>query len=140
VNAATEIKTPAPEQPHTAQDRPGTRPVDGSPGGGGPSGASYAPLSGSPPPASDLAPPEADAFYADSLRILSRSKIPFLVAGTFAVNCYTGINRATKDLDIFCKAGDFPRIFCISRSAASTPRSRTSAGSPRCAAATASSM
>lgn len=36
--------------------------------------------------------------------------MPFLVAGTFAVNCYTGINRATKDLDIFCRAGDFPRI------------------------------
>jgi len=32
------------------------------------------------------------------------------VAGTFAVNTYTGIHRATKDLDVFCKAGDFPRI------------------------------
>jgi hypothetical protein len=110
VNAATPIKTPAPEQLHAAQNRPGPTPADGAPGGSGASGASYAPLSGSPPPASNLAPPEADAFYADSLRILSLSKIPFLVAGTFAVNCYTGINRATKDLDIFCKAGDFPRI------------------------------
>lgn len=71
---------------------------------------SYAPLSGSPPPASSLASPEADGFYADALRILRASGLPFLVAGTFAVNCYTGINRATKDLDIFCKAGDFPRI------------------------------
>ncbi|WP_418161368.1 hypothetical protein [Benzoatithermus flavus] len=67
-------------------------------------------MTGSPPPASDLAPPEADAFYAESLHILHDSEIPCLVAGTFAVNCYTGINRATKDLDIFCKAGDFPRI------------------------------
>ena len=75
-----------------------------------PIGSSYAPLAGSPPPASDLAPPEADQFYRDSLRLLAGSGIPFLVAGTFAVNCYTGINRATKDLDIFCKAGDFPRI------------------------------
>ncbi len=75
-----------------------------------PTGASYAPLSTPPPPASDLAPPDADKFYADSLRILKDGRIPFLVAGTFAVNCYTGINRATKDLDIFCKAGDFPRI------------------------------
>ena len=73
-------------------------------------GAAYAPLSTPPPPPSDLAPPEADQFYADSLRLLGGSQIPFLVAGTFAVNCYTGINRATKDLDIFCKAGDFPRI------------------------------
>jgi hypothetical protein len=67
-------------------------------------------LSEAAPPPSDLAPPDADRFYADSLRLLKESQIPFLVAGTFAVNCYTGINRATKDLDIFCKAGDFPRI------------------------------
>ena len=71
---------------------------------------SYPPLSGSPPPPSALAPADADSFYAASLRILHESGIPCLVAGTFAVNCYTGINRATKDLDIFCKAGDFPRI------------------------------
>ena len=70
----------------------------------------YPRLSGSPPPASALAPADADAFYADSLRLLHGSDIPFLVAGTFAVNCYTGINRPTKDLDVFCKAGDFPRI------------------------------
>lgn len=83
----------------------GSRAVDA-----GPADGSFAPLSTPPPPASDLAPPDADKFYADSLRILKESQIPFLVAGTFAVNCYTGINRATKDLDIFCKAGDFPRI------------------------------
>jgi len=73
-------------------------------------GRTFERLAGSPPPASNLAPPEADRFYADGLRVLRDSKIPYLVAGTFAVNCYTGINRATKDLDIFCKAGDFPRI------------------------------
>jgi hypothetical protein len=72
--------------------------------------ASYPTLAGSPPPASALAPADADLFYADALRLLHGSGIPFLVAGTFAVNCYTGINRATKDLDLFCKAGDFPRI------------------------------
>lgn len=54
--------------------------------------------------------PEAEAFYAESLRELKRSGIPFMVAGTFAVNEYTGLNRATKDLDIFCKASDFPKI------------------------------
>lgn len=71
---------------------------------------SYPALSAAPPPASRLAPADADAFYAEALRLLHASGIPFLVAGTFAVNCYTGINRATKDLDVFCKAGDFPRI------------------------------
>ena len=38
----------------------------------------------------------------------TRARSPVLVAGTFAVNCYTGINRPTKDLDIFCKAGRLP--------------------------------
>lgn len=81
------------------------------PGSGtAPTAGVYPVLSGSPPPASSLAPADADDFYKDSLTVLVESKIPFLVAGTFAINCYTGINRATKDLDIFCKAGDFPRI------------------------------
>ncbi|MDZ5699062.1 nucleotidyltransferase [Chelativorans sp. M5D2P16] len=53
---------------------------------------------------------EAEAFYADAIRALDEAGIPFLVAGTFAVSAYTGISRATKDLDIFCKAGDWPRI------------------------------
>ncbi|HSK40223.1 MAG TPA: hypothetical protein VK943_10700 [Arenibaculum sp.] len=73
-------------------------------------GGAYAPLSGSTLPAAGVAQHEADRFYTDSLCILNDSKIPYLVAGTFAVNCYTGISRATKDLDIFCKPGDFPRI------------------------------
>ncbi len=54
--------------------------------------------------------PAAVAFSAVALRELSGSGIPFMVAGTFAVNEYTGLNRATKDLDIFCKGSDFPKI------------------------------
>jgi len=88
----------------------GTRPKSAPAGDDRSPGSSHATLTTPPPPPSDLAPPDADRFYAQSLRILTDSQIPFLVAGTFAVNCYTGINRATKDLDIFCKAGDFPRI------------------------------
>jgi hypothetical protein len=72
--------------------------------------AEHPTLTGAPPPPSDLTSPEADQFYAESLRLLDATGIPFLVAGTFAVNCYTGINRPTKDIDIFCKPGDFPRI------------------------------
>jgi hypothetical protein len=55
-------------------------------------------------------PPEAEAFYAESLRLLVQSGIPFLLSGTYAVTAYTGIVRPTKDLDVFCKAGDFPKI------------------------------
>lgn len=54
--------------------------------------------------------PEAEAFYRKSLEHLRASGIPFLLAGTYAVCAYTGINRATKDLDVFCRAGDYPRI------------------------------
>ncbi|HYD99771.1 MAG TPA: hypothetical protein VEH84_10325 [Alphaproteobacteria bacterium] len=55
-------------------------------------------------------PPEANAFYADAIRILNESGIPFMLAGTFALTVYTGIERPTKDLDVFCRAGDYPRI------------------------------
>ena len=41
---------------------------------------------------------------------LAELGLPFLLAGTYAVSAYTGITRATKDLDVFCKAGDYPRI------------------------------
>ena len=61
---------------------------------------------GEPTPAS----PEAEAFYRESLKELSALGVPFLLAGTYAVCAYTGISRPTKDLDVFCKAGDFPRI------------------------------
>jgi len=54
--------------------------------------------------------PGAEEFYAESLRELVKTEIPFLVAGTYAVSAYTGVTRPTKDLDIFCKAGDYPRI------------------------------
>src|SRR5207247_2345981 len=36
--------------------------------------------------------------------------LPFLLGGTYALSVYTGITRATKDLDILCKPSDYPRI------------------------------
>ena len=61
-------------------------------------------------PAAFEPPPEAEAFYSESLKLLVQSTIPFLLSGTYAVTAYTGIVRPTKDLDVFCKAGDFPKI------------------------------
>lgn len=52
----------------------------------------------------------AEAFYAAALRTLKRSRIPFLLGGTYAVNAYVPLKRRTKDIDVFCKPGDFPRI------------------------------
>src|SRR3954467_3433230 len=67
-----------------------------------------APFVGRAPPS--LNNPEAEGFYAEALKELVDLKLPFLLAGTYAVSAYTGISRKTKDLDIFCKAGDFTRI------------------------------
>ncbi|WP_114954583.1 nucleotidyltransferase family protein [Sphingosinicella terrae] len=55
-------------------------------------------------------PPEAIDFYVESLRLLNQSGFPFLLSGTYALSCYTGITRPTKDLDIFCKPSDAPKI------------------------------
>ena len=52
----------------------------------------------------------AEEFYVESLKILNKSKIPFMLGGTMAVNIYTGIDRQTKDMDIFVKPGDYPRV------------------------------
>jgi hypothetical protein len=49
-------------------------------------------------------------FYQDVLKILLESGIPFRVGGTYAVSAYTGINRETKDLDLFCNAADYIKI------------------------------
>src|SRR5258708_36980408 len=51
----------------------------------------------------------AEAFYGEALRELSKLGLPFLLAGTYALSAYTGITRATKDLDILCKPSDYPR-------------------------------
>jgi len=67
-------------------------------------------MSQAPPDDAFEPPPEAEAFYVESLRLLKESGIPFLLSGTYAVTAFTGLVRPTKDLDVFCKAGDYPRI------------------------------
>ncbi|WP_461489857.1 nucleotidyltransferase [Pontibacter sp. HJ8] len=52
----------------------------------------------------------AHTFYKEALALLVKSGAKFLVGGGFALDMYTGIKRATKDLDVFCKAGECPRI------------------------------
>ncbi len=53
---------------------------------------------------------ESEAFYAECLDLLIASGIPFLLGGSFALRAHTGLRRRTKDLDVFCKPGDYPRI------------------------------
>lgn len=59
----------------------------------------------------------AKEFYGKILGILLKSKIPFLIGGGFAVFEYTGFNRPTNDLDIFCKGGDFPKVVAFFKNA-----------------------
>ena len=51
-------------------------------------------------------PPAAEAFYSEVLQLMAKSELPFLVSGTYALASYTGIDRPTKDVDVFAKAGD----------------------------------
>jgi hypothetical protein len=55
-------------------------------------------------------PPRAEEFYTEVVRLLAESDIPFLLSGTYALACYTGIARPTKDVDVFAKAGDSLKI------------------------------
>lgn len=53
---------------------------------------------------------QAHAFYHEALSMLSDSGAEFLLGGAFATFHYTGIYRDTKDLDIFCRSSDYPKI------------------------------
>jgi hypothetical protein len=53
---------------------------------------------------------EAQAFYKQALQLLKETGVPFMLGGAFAMFHYTGIYRDTKDLDIFCKPSDYPKI------------------------------
>lgn len=51
----------------------------------------------------------AGQFYGDTLRTLNEAEVPFVVGGAFALKHYAGIDRATKDLDVFLCRRDLPR-------------------------------
>jgi hypothetical protein len=62
-------------------------------------------------PPEDFEPPNSsEDFYAEVIRLMAESEIPFLLSGTYALACYTGIKRPTKDVDVFAKAGDALRM------------------------------
>lgn len=53
--------------------------------------------------------PEARKFYVRALTKLDENKLPYLVGGAYAFARYTGIERHTKDFDIFIRRSDFDR-------------------------------
>ena len=54
--------------------------------------------------------PRAGAFYREVLELLTESGTGFLIGGAYAVFHYTGVQRDTKDLDVFCRPEDCPLI------------------------------
>ena len=52
--------------------------------------------------------PEAEALYSEVLAALNEQNVPYAVAGAVALQKYTGIWRATKDLDLFMEARQVP--------------------------------
>src|ERR1700757_220725 len=57
------------------------------------------------------------AFYRDALGRLDDAGIDYLVGGAYAFARYTGIERHTKDFDIFIRRADWPRAEKILRDA-----------------------
>jgi len=58
----------------------------------------------------DVQKKEAEAFYQKAIDLLNESGAQFMLGGGFAMSQYTGIYRDTKDLDVFCKATEYPKI------------------------------
>ena len=52
----------------------------------------------------------AAEFYIDALRKLQATNIPFLLGGAFAFSHYAHVPRDTKDIDVFVKPEDCPRV------------------------------
>ncbi len=49
-------------------------------------------------------------FYREAMEFLARANVPFLVGGAFAFVHQAGIDRSTKDLDIFVRPSDVQRL------------------------------
>jgi predicted nucleotidyltransferase len=67
------------------------------------------------PSLEDEIAPATAAFYRRALQVLTDAKIPFLVGGAFAHACFTGIRRATKDLDLFLRRADYDRVAALAQ-------------------------
>ncbi len=56
-------------------------------------------------------------FYRETMEFLARANVPFLVGGAFAFVHQAGIDRFTKDLDIFVRPTDVQRLLRASADA-----------------------
>jgi hypothetical protein len=60
-------------------------------------------------PSGSLVDPASRRFYVDSMELMRKGGVPFLVGGAYAFARYTGIERHTKDFDVFICRDDFPK-------------------------------
>jgi hypothetical protein len=65
------------------------------------------------PPAQPTCPEEAARFYGRMIDALQAAELPFLVGGAYAFTRHTGIERRTKDLDLFVRPEDAERTLAI---------------------------
>jgi len=61
-------------------------------------------------PTKSLVETPSRLFYRDAMEVLNRAKVPFLVGGAFAFIHQAGIDKSTKDLDIFARPTDVQRL------------------------------
>ncbi|MFL5401733.1 MAG: hypothetical protein ACJ8BF_02835 [Gemmatimonadales bacterium] len=61
-------------------------------------------------PTQSLVETPSRLFYRDAMEVLNRAGIPFLVGGAFAFIHQAGIDKSTKDLDLFARPGDVQRL------------------------------
>jgi hypothetical protein len=57
--------------------------------------------------------PRAREFFLDAMKLLDSSGIPFLVGGAYAYGRYTGIERHTRDFDVFVHPRDTERTLAL---------------------------
>jgi hypothetical protein len=61
----------------------------------------------------ELLTPRALAFYREVVTCLNDSRTPYLVGGAYALAPYTGIERHTKDFDVFVRERDYDRVMAL---------------------------
>src|SRR6476646_334817 len=61
-------------------------------------------------PTQSLVETPSRLFYLDAMEVLNRAQVPFLVGGAFAFIHQAGIDKSTKDLDVFARPSDVQRL------------------------------
>jgi hypothetical protein len=61
-------------------------------------------------------PAKQDTLFRETLTLLNRCRVPYVVSGAFALQIHTGIWRCTKDLDLFLTPEDMPAAMrCLTK-------------------------